>query len=152
MLRHLGLAPMSGGRWVLTQTNTISVPGIVGRSVARWTIIRKGRQLAISGFTQRVGGYLVEEIRCSAFRPVDGLLLPGTVLAKFWNGKLGLVAKYRLSRIRYRLSPRGNTPKRFLIKFPVGAWVQDMRVAQTFRVTTQPSYLTDRDIFRLLKP
>ncbi len=146
-IRHLGLKPLGHGRWVLTQTSNISVPGVAGRAVARWTI-RVAPQLAITGFTQRVGSYLVEEVSCSAFRSVGGLALPGTVVAKFWNGNFGLVAKYRLSRIRYRLSPRGNTPARCLIKFPVGAWVQDLRTAHTFRVTTRPTYLTDGEIYR----
>lgn len=150
-ISHLGLKPLGKGRWVLTKTSTISVPGVAGRAVAHWTITERPH-LAITGFTQRVGGYLVEEVRCSAFRSVGGLALPGTVLAKFWNGNFGLVAKYRLSRIRYRLLPRGNTLARYRIKFPVGARVYVQHTNQEILITKHPSYLTNGEIYRHFKP
>ncbi len=151
-----GITPRSLTRagkheWLFRQRTRLAVPrmGMVA-VLSIWTI-STFPHLRIVKFVQKIGRWTLVRARCSEFRIAGGMALPGKIVVRRYLGRLGLASTEVLYHIRYRRSPAENILARYRIKFPVGAWVQDMRTDHTFQITKHPSYLTDHEIFMRLK-
>jgi|GEM_PF-7003854 hypothetical protein len=138
-------------KWFLEARSVVAPPGTRPVTVVgRWTIATVP-DIRITGFVQRVGRQLITRVSCSRFHKIGNLDLPTKVVVEHYLGNLGLAGKDVLTDISYRISPATNSLSRYPIKFPVGASVQDMRIAHAFVITGHPSYLTDHEIFLRLK-
>ncbi len=150
-LAGFSFAPLPSGRWSASLAEVIGPPG---RSAVRVTGVwhfSAGPRPRMLSFKELYGKFAVVRIACSGFRRLGGLSLPTKVSARYFDPSWGLVGGCTLSHIRYRIRPAGNVKALYRIKFPAGTVVHDERVGRSFVVRGKPSYLTDHDIYEMLK-
>ena len=94
---------------------------------------------------------IITKGKCSDFHKIGGLLLPGRIVETGLFGKLGVGSTVTLTKIKYMIGAASNTPKSYLILWPTGSSVIDERINHVFHIGIHRTYLTDKEIFSILR-
>ncbi len=108
-----------------------------------------GQTVSWSGYG--IKRFVVQKGQCSDFHKIGGLLLPGRIVETGFVGKLGVGNTEILTKIKYTIGAASNTPKSYLILWPTGSSVIDERINHVFHIGVHRTYLTDKEIFSILR-
>ena len=94
---------------------------------------------------------LLVEAQCGNFQDVGGVILPGKVGEIQYGGgaKMRPAVSTVLDHIKYSIGAASNTPASYMLTFPLGSQVLDVRSHRRFRIGTRPRQLTDQALAKL---
>ncbi|MHB1766636.1 MAG: hypothetical protein ACYCUV_02145 [Phycisphaerae bacterium] len=143
-IRRMSMGPLRNGHLVMWQQEGHGI-------LFLWNWLWDQGKVELQSFTEKQGNAICENIQCSGFHAIRGLLLPSHIEKTDWN-PIGSHDMYRhivVTNITYRIGAKSNTAKSYYIVFPRGAGVLDERINQQFNVESGPRRLTDKAIFKL---
>ena len=143
--RKAEIKPLGGDYMMILRTGDVYVN--------EWTFSPQ-RDYGITHYEMllREGGKLVENasIDCSAFKVIDGIRLPGKIVARALTSNGAVAWTKTLTDIRYRIGDPKNVPSRYIMLWPKGSVVMDARIHKVFFIRNKPQTLTDEQIYKLL--
>jgi len=100
----------------------------------------------------RYRNLLLKLVRCSAFREIGGVQLPGRIQGTTYAPPISkdTTGQTLIFRVHYAIGKPSNTPFRYYIVWPKGCTVIDERTGSRFQIKS-PTVLSDKEIMSRLK-